>query len=56
LVGDELVLDCYRLARFYHQPPMIFLDMGMSEIRVHMEQTILLAEVINRENAASEDG
>jgi len=55
LVGDELVLDCYRLARFYHVSPTIFLEMGMGEVRMHMERTADLAQIINRENAAPDD-
>lgn len=52
----DLVIDCYRLARFYHVSPTVFLDMPASEVRVHLERTIDLAHIINRENAASDDG
>jgi hypothetical protein len=48
LVGehiDDLVLDCYRLARYYHQSPLIFLDMPLSEVRLHLERTIALAKM-----------
>lgn len=55
LVGEEPVLDCYRLARFYHVSPTVFLEMGMTEVRVHLERTIDLAHMINRENS-SDDG
>jgi hypothetical protein len=55
LVGNDQVLDCYRLARFYHVSPTIFLEMGMTEVRIHLERTIDLAHIINRENA-SDDG
>ena len=45
------VIDCYRLARYYHISPTIFLDMGLSEVRTHLVRTIELADIINRENA-----
>lgn len=51
---EEPVIDCYRLARFYHVSPLIFLEMGMSEVRIHLERTIDLAHIINRENADTE--
>jgi len=51
---EEPVIDCYRLARFYHISPLIFLEMGLSEVRVHLERTVELAHIINREN--SDDG
>ena len=51
---EEPVIDCYRLARFYHVSPLIFLEMGLSEVRVHLERTVELAHIINREN--SDDG
>jgi len=43
------VLDCYRLAREYHQNPNVFLEMPMSEVRIHMERTIELALIRERE-------
>jgi hypothetical protein len=54
LVGDELVLDCYRLAKFYNQSPAVFLEMGMSEVRIHLERTIDLSNIMRA--AASDDG
>jgi hypothetical protein len=51
LVESVPVLDCYRLARFYHVSPTTFLDMGISEVRVHMERTIDLAHIMERERA-----
>jgi hypothetical protein len=56
LVGDDAVLDCYRLARFYHQSPSVFLDMGLTEVRLHLMRTIDLAHIINREQSADDDG
>ena len=38
MVGDEedMVLDCYRLARWYHQSPEVFLNMPLDEVRLHL--------------------
>ena len=52
----EDVIDCYRLARYYHVSPLIFLEMGLSEVRTHLERTIELAHIIQRENAPNDDG
>jgi len=52
---EEPVIDCYRLARFYHVSPTTFLEMGLGEVRLHLERTITLAHLMNRENA-SDDG
>lgn len=58
LVGDEneLVLDCYRLARWYHQSPEIFLAMPLDEVQVHLRRTIDLAEIMQRQQSADNDG
>jgi hypothetical protein len=51
LVGEDenLVLDCYRLAHYYHCNPLIFLDMPMSEMRKHLRYTIRMAELEREE-------
>jgi hypothetical protein len=54
LVGDT-VLDCYRLADFYHISPTIFLDMPASEVRLHLLRTIELAHQKKRERMAQDD-
>jgi hypothetical protein len=56
LVGNEndIVLDAYRLARWYSQPPDYFLAMPLSEIRLHLSRTIELAKIMRRE-AEAED-
>lgn len=41
-VDDSLVLDCYRLASYYKLDPRIFLDMPISEVRLHAQRTIEL--------------
>ncbi len=58
LVGDEndLVLDCYRLARWYHQSPDIFLNMPLDDVRMHLIRTIELAEIMRRQQSADDDG
>jgi hypothetical protein len=41
LVGDEdeIILDCYRLARWFHVSPEVFLQMPLSEVRIHMKRS-----------------
>jgi len=60
LVGDEkdLILDCYRLAREYHQSPEVFLNMPLDEVQLHLSRTIELAEIRRRQQqiADSDDG
>jgi hypothetical protein len=38
LVGSEndVILDCYQLARFYHVSPEVFLNMPLSEVLLHL--------------------
>jgi len=48
---DNIVLDSYRLARFYRQSPDVFLSMPLSEVRVHMERTIQLSRLLRSESA-----
>jgi hypothetical protein len=57
LVGDEedLVLDCYRLARWYHQSPETFLALPIDEVRVHMNRTLRLADLMRRRAQPAED-
>ena len=57
MVGDEneIILDCYRLARHYHQSPTVFLDMPISEVRLHLERTLQLMDKM-QQNAADNDG
>jgi hypothetical protein len=53
LVGedDDVILDCYRLARWYHQSPDVFLAMTLSEVRRHMTHTLKLAHLMRAESA-----
>jgi hypothetical protein len=38
LVGSEndVILDCYQLAQFYHVNPEVFLNMPLSEVLLHL--------------------
>jgi hypothetical protein len=38
-VDDGMILDCYRLASYYHLDPRIFLDMPISEVQLHLSRT-----------------
>lgn len=51
VVGEDeaLVLDCYRLARFYHVNPETFLNMPISVSHKHLINTVKLAEQMKRE-------
>jgi len=52
---DDVVLDCYRLARWYHQPPDLFLEMPLSKVRLHLVRTIQLAKIMQDANRSEED-
>ena len=54
LVGseDDIILDSYRLARWYHVSPEVFLAMPLSEVRLHMERT---AELDRRQQPVDDD-
>jgi hypothetical protein len=41
LVGSEndLILDCYQLAKFYHVSPDVFLDMPLSTVYLHLTRS-----------------
>jgi hypothetical protein len=42
LVDDSMILDCYRLASYYHIDPRIFLEMTVSEVQLHLSRTAQL--------------
>jgi len=50
-----LVLDCYRLARWYHQSPEVFLGMPLDDVRMHLQRTHRLAELMRRANVDEND-
>jgi len=49
--AEELILDCYRLAQYYHQHPNIFLEMTLEEVKLHGYRT---AQLIERRRAQEE--
>ena len=44
LISDEIILDCYRLAKQYAIDPDVFLNKHLSVIRKHMHWTAKLME------------
>jgi hypothetical protein len=55
LVGSEqeIILDCYRLARWYHVSPDVFLSMTISEVGLHMKRTFEVSQ--SQKASQSED-
>jgi hypothetical protein len=55
LVGSDetMILDCYRLAKFYATSPDVFLQMPIGEVQLHLYRTIQLTNLMRREQ---EDG
>jgi hypothetical protein len=49
--AEEMILDCYRLAHYYHQHPDVFLNMELAEVRIHAYRT---AQLIERRRAQEE--
>lgn len=49
-----MVLDAYRLARWYRQNPEVFLAMPLGEVRIHMRRTLQLAALMRA--GADDDG
>ena len=49
-IDDSLILDCYRLASYYKIDPRIFLDMGLSEVQLHLSRTAQLEQSRRRES------
>jgi hypothetical protein len=41
---DDLILDCYRLAKYYGFDPDVFLQKPLSTIQRHMKWTAILLE------------
>jgi len=46
---ESVVLDCYRLARWYQQSPDVFLSMPLSHVKLHMYRSLQLAARIRDE-------
>ena len=54
---DELILDCYRLGKFYSVDPSVFLGMTITEVTRHIYWTDKLTErMIIESSAAVNDG
>jgi plasmid maintenance system antidote protein VapI len=51
-INDDMILDCYRLASFYHVSPEVFLNMEISEVNLHRRRT---AELERLRREAQED-
>ena len=39
---EAVVLDCYRLAKYYHINPQTFIDMPVSQVKRHLSWTARL--------------
>jgi len=54
LVGseDDIIVDCYRLARHYHVSPEVFLTMPLGEVAIHLYRT---AQCVREQQAAQTD-
>lgn len=53
--GDAFVLDCYWLARWYHQCPDVFLSMPISHVQSHLFYTQRIGEIRQQANDDRED-
>jgi hypothetical protein len=58
LVGldENIVLDCYRLAKWYSVNPEVFLNMPLNDVQLHLQRTIQLAKVMRQEAENADDG
>jgi hypothetical protein len=52
---ENLVLDCYRLARWYHVSPEVFLSMPLNDVQLHMWRTNQLLVLMEREAEAAKE-
>lgn len=49
---EDIILDCYRLAKFYGMDPDQFLDKPLSVLAKHMKWTARLIQVQSEEDDA----
>ena len=49
-IDEGLILNCYKLASYYHLDPRIFLDMPISEVQLHLRRTIEVEQSRKDEN------
>jgi hypothetical protein len=56
LAGDEdqIILDCYWLAKWYSQSPETFLAMPLSDVRRHVYRTYQIMELRERAQQADD--
>lgn len=50
MTAEEVILNCYRLAKYYNRDPDEFLSKPLSKVRRHMAWTSKLIEQQNSEN------
>jgi hypothetical protein len=55
LVGDDLILNCYRLADRFKQNPDIFIDMPISRLQTHVRYTLKLIEAQEKARPRADD-
>jgi hypothetical protein len=55
LGGDDLILNCYRLADRFKQNPDVFIDMPISRLRTHLHYTIKLIEAQEKARPRDDD-
>ena len=53
---NSIIIDCYRLAKYYSCSPGVFLRMPISDVRLHLERTTELADMMRREREVGDDG
>lgn len=51
MVGEDetIILDCYRLAKYYSVSPEVFLSMPIGDVQMHLYRTIQLTRMMRRE-------
>ena len=52
---EDIILNCYWLAQWYHQNPEVFLSMPISQVQIHMMRTQRIAEIRREYSAAQSD-
>ena len=53
---NSIIIDCYRLAKYYCCSPEVFLRMPFSDVKLHLERTMELADMMRREREVGDDG
>jgi hypothetical protein len=52
---DDIILDCYRLAKFYSTDPEVWLAKPLSAIRHHMVWTAKLSDKLAQERRSAQE-